>query len=134
MKTLNVLIFVMVVTAGTSFFFQSCAPVKNGSTPPQNSTDLPRDVAIPPSSFRCEATVLSTDTVAIIIKIDKMIQQGSSLFYMLGSGDTIEVKNNSPEKENIAAGSAFEVVIEERLKLNSDKPDFILLQVLKKKN
>jgi len=134
MKAMKFLIFLIVIPAGVSFFFQSCTSVKKNSTITQQGTKLPSEAAITPSSFRCEAIVLSNDSSEISLKIGKILQRGAALYFEVGSGDTIAAKYASRDKENIITGSALEILVEERQKMNSEKPDFILRQFLKMKN
>ena len=108
-------------------FLVSCSPVKQ--TLPPGKTPFPSDAAIAPSSFRCEGIFIAADSKKNLLLISKMLGQGSSLFYAVSAGDTIDAKFISRNEKPPAINSPVEAVLEERLKLNSDKPDFIIRQI-----
>src|SRR5215468_8552490 len=95
--------------------FQSfgCTSSKMQSAPDKK---LPGTVALTPSSFRCEGVVISSDPKAIQVAISKVTERGSSLFYNVSAGDTIDVVYQSPDKLNYPNSKQVEMLIEERPK------------------
>ena len=95
----------------------------------EKSKTLPSsDVALTPSSFRCSAKILSVDSNRVLLFISEILQHGSSLFYSVSGGDTLHAEFISKNEKSPALNTSVEAVIEERLKLNSDKPDFVIRQ------
>ena len=111
-------------TLATGIIWQSCF-----SHQPSASTGkrLPEEDSMTPSSFQCEARLIRMDSSAATIVIMSMLHEGSALFYSVGVGDTIDAKYSlhKPLKNN----SLIKMTIEERLKMNSEKPDFIITSV-----
>ena len=96
---------------------------------PESGKKLPGTVAITPSSFRCEGIVIESDSKSINFKVAKMLEQGSSLFFSVSAGDTLVANFQSQNKTNYPAMKKLEMLIEERVMLNSEKPEFIIRQI-----
>ena len=118
-------LFLLILIAAIKF--SGCAPVKNQTQGTEKK--LPGSIAITPSSFRCEATVIKSDQKSVSIVIDKILQRGSSLFYDVSAGDTIMAVFQTPNKKSFPPSAKVEMLIEERVMLNADKPEFIVKQI-----
>jgi hypothetical protein len=105
----------------------SCASTKKQSQEPEKQ--LPGTVSITPSSFRCSGTVIKSNPESVIFVVKEISARGSSLFYAVNSGDTIQAVFLSPNKNIFSPGSIIKSLIEERLKMNSEKPEFIVKQI-----
>lgn len=124
MKRLNFIPFLLIISFG---YHSGCAPVKQQS--PATEKKLPGTVSMNPSSFRCEGVVIESNSKSINFVISKILQQGSSLFYPVSAGDTLVATFQSPGKNIYAPQKHVELMIEERVMLNSDKPEFIVRQI-----
>jgi len=107
-------------------FHSSCTPAKNQTTP---ENKLPGTMAITPSSFRCAGTVMESNSQSVRFVVTKIIERGSSLFYPVSAGDTLTAIFQSRKKNNFSAGTPVELLIEERLKMNSEIPEFIVRSI-----
>src|SRR6187399_687263 len=87
MKSKNTAHFSLILGMVLLAFLTACKTAKNET--PESTTKLPGDVAISPSTFRCEGSVLESNSKSIHIKVTKMVEQGSSLFYSVSAGDTL---------------------------------------------
>ena len=105
-------------------FHFGCAPSKKQSQEPAVK------MAITPSSFRCTGNVIESKPESLTFAVKKITERGSSLFYSVSAGDTIEaIFLQSSPVTNISSGKEVELLIEERLKLNSEKPEFVVKQI-----
>jgi len=117
-----VLILMVIIASLTG-----CKTTENQN--PESGKKLPGTVAITPSSFRCEGTVIESNPKSMNFKVTKMLEQGSSLFYSVSAGDTLLANFQSQNKSNYPAMKKLEMLIEERVMLNSEKPEFIIRQI-----
>ena len=120
--------YVSMISVAEMVFHFGCTPAKTHTA---QGKKIPETIAITPSTFRCSATVLENNNDAVNFKITKMLEEGSSLFYSVSAGDTIEAVFHSANESNFSSGNAVELLIEERIKMNSEKPEFIIRQVRK---
>lgn len=110
--------------------FSSCRTSKLSTVKEDQKKELPAAISLPPSSFLCEAKVIGLDSLQSKLLIMNMIRHGAALYYSVGIGDTIQAKIYSYQRSNLSVNSITELVIEERLKLNSEIPDFIIRQII----
>ena len=116
-------IYLMAITV----FHFSCTPSKKQSHEPEKK--LPGTVAITPSSFRCSGSVIESKPESVSLVVNEIKQRGSSLFYAVNPSDTIEAVFLSPTKNKFPSGSLITLLIEERLKMNSEKPEFVVKNI-----
>lgn len=90
---------------------------------------LPADVAVGPSSIYCKASLLSSDTAGAWLVVTDILAVGSSLFYSASPGDTLYGKFTGTGVYQLINNASYEMVLEERLKLNSELPEFIIRQI-----
>jgi hypothetical protein len=108
-------------------FYSGCAPAKQQSQVPEKK--LPGTIAMSPSSFRCEGVVIESNSKSVKFAVSKILEQGSSLFYSVSAGDTIQANFQSLNKTNYPPVKNVELLIEERVMLNSEKPEFIVREI-----
>lgn len=107
-----------------------CSSGKEASPGQSAEKKLPGTVSPAPGTFRCEVIPLAMpDSDRVILVVQKIIEQGAALFYAVNSGDTIETVFIPSDKINFEKGITVQVVIEERLKLNSELPEFRIRKV-----
>ena len=111
-------------------YYSACAPAKQQAPAPEKK--LPGTVSMTPSSFRCEGVVIEINSKSVNFAVSKILEQGSSLFYSVSAGDTIQATFQSPNKNNFAPQQHIELLIEERVMMNSEKPEFIVRQIKNK--
>ncbi|MCX6274802.1 MAG: hypothetical protein NTV09_06315 [Bacteroidetes bacterium] len=128
-----ILIFSASLTFEALLLFSSCSPKAMSTSNDEPNKELPSIVSLSPSAFRCEANVIGLDSLRSTLLIRKIIQQGAALFYSVGIGDTIHAKIYTYQRNNLSMDLITELVIEERLKLNSEIPDFIIRQIISEK-
>ena len=108
------------------FLFQSsCTPGKNETAPEKK---LPGTMAITPSSFRCSGIVMESNSQSVHFVVTQIIERGAALFYPVDAGDTLTAISQSPVKYFIP-GKTVELLIEEKLKMNSEIPEFIVRSI-----
>jgi len=127
MKSKKAVYFLLIIIIHFLTFSPGCKTAKNDSS--ESGKKLPGDVAIAPSTFRCQGIVVASNSQTVSIQITKMLEQGSSLFYSVNNGDTVEARFQSPNKTDYSAMKNVEAVIEERVTLNSAIPEFIVRQI-----
>ncbi len=128
-----ILIFSATLIFEALLLFSSCSPKTMSASNDEQNKEPPSSVSLSPSSFLCEAKVIGLDSLRSTILIRKIIQQGAALFYSVGIGDTIQAKIYTYQRNNLSIDSITELVIEERLKINSEIPDFIIRQIISEK-
>lgn len=135
MRAIRILIFsTLIPLLGLAAFTISCLPGKPASSTETTEKKPPGDLSLTPSTFYCEGKILAVDSNTLLVRIEKIIRQGSALFYPVSAGDTVTVKQNSLEQWKPLPGSSKAMLIEERLRLNAEKPDFILRQAVSADN
>jgi hypothetical protein len=127
MKHLKSGIACIIIFISSITFESGCAPTKKQSQEPEKK--LPGTIAISPSSFQCVGTVIESDERTINFSVIKILQRGSSLIYPVSAGDTIVAIFQSTNKTDFSNLKSVELVVEERLKLNSEKPEFVVKQI-----
>ncbi len=113
-----------------ALMLQSCS---NGNVSRKSGSPdkkLPAAIAVSPSSFHCEVKIIEIDSLQLRIMLRKIIQQGSTLFYSVVAGDTIRTRMTGNRIIITPGDSILEMIIEERLKLNSEIPEFIVKQII----
>jgi len=113
----------------TGSLLHSCSPAKRTGTTKEEEKKTPSNPSISPSSFHCTVKVLSAGPDEIHLRITRVMSRGSSLIYPVGDGDTLTARNLSAEKITMRLDSISEMLLEERLKLNSGTPDFIITKI-----
>ncbi len=125
-----ILIFFAVLLFGEQVLLSSCSPQKKSASNEESKKKLPANLSLLPSSFHCETKVIEIDSLQLILVIRNMIQQGAALFYSVGIGDTIQARIYYHQRNDLSQDSITEMVIEERLKMNSEIPDFVVRQII----
>jgi hypothetical protein len=124
MKRLDLLSVVLIIS---TVYYSGCAPAKQPAPAPEKK--LPGTVSMTPSSFRCEGVVIESNSKTVNFAVSKLLEQGSSLFYSVSAGDTILANFQTMNKTSYPAMKNVELMIEERVMLNSEKPEFIVRQI-----
>lgn len=128
-RTGLILIFFAALVFTALLVLTSCSCPKTGILKDEPNKEL-QAISLPPSSFLCEAKVIGLDSLQSVLIIRKVIQQGVALFYSIGNGDTVRAKIYPYQRNNLSLTTISELVIEERMKLNSEIPDFIIRQII----
>jgi hypothetical protein len=123
MKITGVIIFI----AGGIYCLSCSQEKKTGAD--ERAEKMVSDIAVGPSTFYCSARVMMIDTAGAWLLVKVMKQQGSALFYPVAAGDTIYGKFVLPVSALLRHDSLVNIYLEEKLKINSDKPDFIIRQI-----
>ena len=119
-------IFILFFMALIAFYY-GCAPSKKA--PSEKEEKLPGTIAMSPSSFRCQAIVIECAQKEINIVVTKILEQGSSLFYSVSKGDTLTAVFQSTNNHIYPPSTPVEMHIEERIKMNSEKPEFVIKHI-----
>ena len=130
LRPVQIPVFSLWIIISGLLLFSSCGTGKLSAAKEDQKMERPASVSLPPSSFHCEARVIGLDSLQSILLIMNLIQQGAALYYSVGIGDTIQAKIYSYQRSHLSENSITELVIEERLKLNSEIPDFIIRQII----
>lgn len=100
---------------------------------PQEAKHLPANPSLPPSTFTCEAILLSvSDSNMATLVIRKVVRRGAALIYEVSAGDTLEVSMPGENKKLLKGNLSVQATIEERPQMNSEKPEFIVKALLTK--
>jgi hypothetical protein len=143
--------FMFLIILFSAVIIQSCCPAKKSHSGKKTAgaeniiqedsaiqttpeTSLPSDGSLSPGFFVCEAKILALDSLDMTVIIGTMLLQGGSLFYPVGTGDTLMLRLNPGDKSFIKGTMLKELVVEERLKLNSEKPEFIIRNIFSEKD
>jgi hypothetical protein len=95
------------------------------------------DASVSPNDFKAEVLLvnssidISKETMIYFLLIENVLERGSSLPYTVAKGDTIYAESALPSTR-LQNGNLFNVVIEERMQLNSETPLFILRSIRRK--
>jgi hypothetical protein len=124
------------------FVIESCSNAKEMRAG-KNSDSLSifktvqHDAAVSPNGFKAEALLVnssvdtSKETLIYFLLVENVLERGPSLPYTVAKGDTIYAESASPSTR-LQNGNLFNVVIEERMQLNSETPLFILRSIRRK--